>query len=201
MRPSLAAPLALVLMALACPAFADQDVSDADLESEFRTGLGDELASEGSIDVRRFGRTLIFEGALSGRDDVDPLELTCMLCTADEALQSARTAGATLAERAGTAVDPLDEVPVVAEPRTRPVWVPTLLSGVGLAAAAAGTALLLLDGDCASTTIDAAGHCSRVHDLAPAGWGLVGLGAASVVTGVVLFVLFAGDEEPAGAEP
>jgi hypothetical protein len=56
--------------------------------------------------------------------------------------------------------------------------------GLGLALAAAGTALLLLDGDCASVP-DATGHCDKLHHLAPLGWSFVGTGAAAVLFGVV----------------
>lgn len=201
--PSVRAALAACALAVACPALADDDASDEKLHEAFAAGLGHELAGAGALGVRRFGRTLMLTGELEGRDDLAPLELTCMLCTSDEALRSAQSAGATLARRAGgsgKAPTPLSEIPKSAEPDPRPLWVPTLLTGLGLAAAAAGTALLLLDGDCASTRIDAERHCAELHDLAPAGWSLVGVGAASAVTGLVLFLLFAGDEEPAGGE-
>jgi hypothetical protein len=194
--------LAACALAVAGPAIAEDETADEQLHEAFAVGLGEELAGAGTLDVRRFGRTLMLTGALGGRDDLAPLELTCMLCTVEEAQRSARSAGATLARRAGGSGSPPAplQVPASAEPDPRPLWLPALLTGLGVAAAAAGTALLLLDGDCASTTIDAERHCSQVHDLAPAGWSLVGVGAASALTGAVLFFLFAGDEQPAGDE-
>lgn len=201
--PAVRAALAACALAVAGPALAQDEASDEQLREAFATGLGRELAGAGALDVQRFGRTLMLTGALEGRDELEPLELTCMLCTDEEALRSAQSAGASLARRVGgvgSPPAPLTQIPAGAEPDPRPLWLPALLTGLGLAAAAAGTALLLLDGDCASTTIDAERHCSRVHDLAPAGWSLVGVGAASALTGVVLFLLFAGDEEPAGGE-
>lgn len=69
-------------------------------------------------------------------------------------------------------------------------------SGLGLALAAAGTAFLLLDGDCA-TPPDAAGHCDELHHLAPFGWSFVGAGAAAVVFGVVYGIAASRGEEAA----
>jgi len=195
-------PVALALLAFAFPAFADEEISDTEIEAAFAFGLGDEFVGDATFEVKRFGRTLLLTGALTGRDDLSPLELTCMLCTPQEALQSAQSAGASLAEQSGLGGNPpLSEVPTSAEPEPRPLWIPTVLTGLGVAAVAAGTALLLLDGDCASTEVDADGDCRQVHDSAPVGWGVLSAGAISVVTGVVLFVLFAGDEQPAGDEP
>lgn len=73
-------------------------------------------------------------------------------------------------------------------------------SGVGLALAAAGSALLLLDGDCA-TFPDATGHCGELHRLAPAGWSLVGTGAAAVLFGVVFGVVASRRERAAEVAP
>jgi hypothetical protein len=69
-------------------------------------------------------------------------------------------------------------------PRHRTVRVAIASGGLGLALAAAGTALLLLDGDCA-TAPDATGRCDKLHHLAPLGWSFVGTGAAAVLFGVV----------------
>ena len=202
MHPPCSALLALALLVIAQPAFADDDVTDADIEAAFAVGLGDGFAGDATLDLERYGHTLVLRGALAGVADSRSLELTCMLCAADEASRAARSIGAALAEQAGQIGNPpLSDFPAAAEPRAHPLWLPTLLSGLGVAAAAAGTALLLLDGDCASTTVDAEGDCSQIHDLAPAGWGLVGAGAASLVTGVVLFIVFAGDEPLPGDEP
>lgn len=199
MRTRLSAFLALAVLAVALPALADEDVSDAEIEEAFAVGLGDRFSGEAMLDVLRYGRTLVLRGSLAGADDTGALELTCMLCTADEALRSARSVGADLAAQAGQGGNPpLTEVPASAEPEPRPLWIPTLLTGLGVAAAAAGTALLLLDGDCASTAVDRDGDCRQLHDLAPVGWGAVSAGVVSVVTGVVLFFLFAGDEQPGG---
>lgn len=199
MRPPCSAALALALLAFALPAFADEEVSDEEIEEAFAVGLGAGFEGEATLDLKRFGRTLLLRGALAGASDPDPIELTCMLCAADEVIVAAREMGAELADRTGQGDDPpLTEIPARAEPEARPLWVPTLLTGLGVAAAAAGTALLLLDGDCASTRIDAEGDCSQVHDLGPGGWGLVSVGAVSLVTGVVLFIVFAGDEPAAG---
>jgi hypothetical protein len=72
-----------------------------------------------------------------------------------------------------------------------------LLGGLGVAAAAAGTALVLLDDRCASTQVDAAGHCAKLHDTGPAGWALVGVGAASLIAGLIVLIVdrAAGDDE------
>jgi len=201
MRPLLSAPLALAILAHALPALADEGVSDTVIEEAFAVGLGDGFVGDATLDIERHGRTLVLRGALAGGGEGGSLELTCMLCTADEAALSARTMGADLAERAGSGGNsPIDELPAAAEPEPRPLWIPTLLTGLGVAAMAAGTALLLLDGDCASTEIDRDRDCREVHDLAPAGWGTLSAGAVSLVTGVLLFFLFAGDAEPAGDE-
>jgi hypothetical protein len=201
MRPPRSALLALALLALAPPALAD-DVSDEDIEEAFATGLGAGFEGEATLDLERYGRTLVLRGARAGAPDPSPIELTCMLCSVDEALGAARSMGAELAGRAEQGGDPsFPDLPPGAEPEPRPLWVPTLLTGIGVAAAAAGTALLLLDGDCASTRIDAEGDCSQIHDLAPAGWGMVSAGAVSVVTGVVLFILFAGEESDPEVDP
>ena len=70
-------------------------------------------------------------------------------------------------------------------PAPRPIRVALSSGGIGLALAAAGTSLLLLDGDCATTRRNTAGECATVHDLAPIGWSLVSAGAAAAVFGVV----------------
>jgi hypothetical protein len=69
-------------------------------------------------------------------------------------------------------------------PRRRTARVVIASGGLGLALAAAGTALLFLDGDCA-TAPDATGRCDKLHRLAPLGWSFVGTGAAAVLFGVV----------------
>jgi hypothetical protein len=180
------------------PAAADEADGDDQLGDAFLLGLGEAHADGATLDVERHGRTLILSGALADSADAEPLELVCMLCTRFEAAARARTLGQSLAERAdgeGMTLTDATGLPEVEASQARPLWLPTLLTGLGVAAAAAGTALLLLDGDCASTRTDGDGDCAQVHDLAPAGWGAVGVGATSVVTGIVLFVLFAGDAE------
>jgi len=84
-------------------------------------------------------------------------------------------------------------------PRHRAARVAILSSGLGLALAAAGTALLLLDGDCASVP-DATGHCDKLHHLAPLGWSFVGTGAAAVLFGIVYGIAASRNEEPASWE-
>jgi hypothetical protein len=133
------------------------------------------------------------------RQRVATLEFTCLLCTADATLALAPAAAAASTETGGGTRSGLPDG--TAEPREQPLWIPTLVVGLGVAAAAAGSALLLLDGDCASTRVDAAGHCAQIHDLAPAGWSLVGVGAAAAVTGIVLLILYAGDETADSEEP
>jgi len=182
-------------------ALAEELPSDEELEAAFAAGIGGEPSARGALEVRRYGRTLLLSATRGPDPEQAPLELVCMLCTADEALREARTAGEALVGRddgAGDTPPPRDMPEPESEPR--PLWVPTLLVGLGLSAAAAGTSLLLLDGDCASTTVDAQGHCSQVHALGPAGWAALSVGAVSAVTGAVLFFLFAGDE-PAGGAP
>lgn len=70
-----------------------------------------------------------------------------------------------------------------AEPR--PLRAAIAVTGAGAALAAAGTALLLMDGECATTRVDPAGRCERIHSLAPLGWSVAGAGAAAFVLGVV----------------
>jgi hypothetical protein len=69
--------------------------------------------------------------------------------------------------------------------KPRPLRVALAAGGAGLAMAAAGTALLLLDGDCATTRLNSDGECGALHDLAPLGWSLVGTGVAAVLFGVL----------------
>jgi len=84
-------------------------------------------------------------------------------------------------------------------PLRRTVRVSVASGGLGLALAAAGTALLLLDGDCA-TVPDATGRCAKLHHLAPLGWSFVGTGAAAVLFGIVYGIAASRNEEPASWE-
>jgi len=77
----------------------------------------------------------------------------------------------------------------VDETKPRPLRIALFAGGMGLAFAAAGTAFLLLDGDCATTRLNADGKCESSHHLAPLGWSFVSAGAAAVVFGVLYGVL------------
>jgi hypothetical protein len=80
-------------------------------------------------------------------------------------------------------------------PRRVTLRVAIASGGLGLALAAAGTAFLLLDGDCA-TAPDATGRCDKLHHLAPLGWSFVGTGAAAVLFGVVYGIASSRAESP-----
>ena len=66
-----------------------------------------------------------------------------------------------------------------------------VMTGLGAALAAAGTTMLVFDGGCAAPRVDDSGNCQTVHDLAPAGWSLLGAGAASLVSGIVAVIVSA----------
>lgn len=83
----------------------------------------------------------------------------------------------------------LDTIPL--DPYPRRLRGGVIIAGMGVALAAAGAALTALDGDCASTTVDSAGNCRDVHQLAPAGWSMVGTGCAAFVAGVVTAIVSA----------
>ena len=62
-----------------------------------------------------------------------------------------------------------------------------LLAGLGAIAIGVGAALLALDGRCASPATEGA-PCKRQHELAGAGWTLVGVGLAAEI-GLLTWVL------------
>jgi len=157
-----------------------------------RPGLVDlEGASEGdSVEVDGVGAP-----ALSGPLEIEPGDHTVEVLRSGESMTfDVRVPPGGLAELdigEPTELDPS---------RAR---LPVLLAGLGLAVAAAGGALLGFDGGCASTTVDADGDCSEVHDLLAAGWALVSAGAAAAVAGVAIGIARApsrgaGSEEPEG---
>ncbi|HUT79040.1 MAG TPA: hypothetical protein VM285_15180, partial [Polyangia bacterium] len=180
------------------PARAGED--DAALEQAFFAGLGDQPApGNGRLIVRRAG-TSVELGA-----DGDELRLTCLLCSPVEQAVRARELGARLAlggDRAEDGGGPglrATDLPAQGTGRGSP-RLPILLGGAGVALAAAGTVLLLFDGDCASTRRDTAGNCAALHDLAPAGWSLAATGAAAVVTAVLIWILGGTGPAETGAE-
>jgi hypothetical protein len=105
---------ALALLAFAPPALADE-IPDADIEEAFAVGLGEGFTGDATLDLERYGRTLVLRGALAGGADPRSLELTCMLCAADEASRAARSIGAELAEQTGQSGNPpLSDIPAAA---------------------------------------------------------------------------------------
>jgi hypothetical protein len=179
------------------PAAAQDDPA---LETAFLAGLGDHPApGNGRLLVRRAG-TSVELGA-----DGDELRLTCLLCSPAEQAARAFELGARLtlggagAEPGGGIGLRAADLPAREADRGSP-RLPILVGGAGVALAAAGTVLLLFDGECASARSDAAGNCAALHDLAPAGWSLAGTGVAAVVSAVLLWVLRDGLPGEPGAE-
>ncbi len=164
---------------------------DDALERAFRAGLGSGSAADARLVLRRAGTSL--ELRAEGKEG-DGLRLTCLLCTATEQEARAFELGATLA-RGGIPADGQGDpgLPATGLQIRRTglgtARLPILLGGAGLALAAAATALLLFDGECASPERDATGNCAALHDLAPVGWPLLGTGAAAIVTAIVLWIL------------
>ena len=74
----------------------------SEVDRAFLIGLGraSDKGPEGEIRVSRYGRTLLMTGTLTGRDVKE--EITCVLCTSEEALTAARSLGAVLAARSGS---------------------------------------------------------------------------------------------------
>lgn len=64
-----------------------------------------------------------------------------------------------------------------------------VLGGLGVAAAAVGTTLLVLHDDCASARVDRSGNCAELHDTGPLGWSFLGAGAASLTAGLVVLLI------------
>ena len=62
------------------------------------------------------------------------------------------------------------------------------MAGAGISVTSAALPFLLLDGECATTSIDQSGECTRVHGTKPAGIAILSTGLALVSTGVALLI-------------
>jgi hypothetical protein len=175
-------------------------------EAFFARTLGARLAAEAGLPPpasiatasARPGDTLLIDGLAAPSLDapcvVEPGDHDVAVHRGSRRLSQAITVGP--GEDAVVEIDAMDE-------DTRSVSAARLgiaVGGVGAALAAAGAILVAFDGDCASTTADAAGNCAQVHHTAIAGWAVLGTGIATLAAGVTAGIVVALRERRSAAK-
>lgn len=150
-----------------------------EMERAFKLGMG-RASKDGApaeILILTYGRTLLMKGAIPGRGIQE--ELSCLLCTKDEALTAARGLGAALAAKSGLP-KPEEEVDLHSGvvsggyDRAARITAAAVVGGLGLGAVATGSIFLWLDGNCSTNMTDpATGRCAEDHELTAPGLALV----------------------------
>ncbi len=147
-----------------------------------------DLAAEESqlvVDSSPSGATVRLDGAAIG---ATPLQAEILAGEHDLSVEHRGFVRETSAFVARPGAEAQFSVSLRRQPHRR--WLPWTMLGVGIASAAAGGALIAVDGDpiASDCNPDSSGNCEFLRKTQTGGIALVGVGGAAIVTGVVLAI-------------